>query len=91
MALSKPIHLDIEYVEPGMTGEDRDTIMHVHKLSLFCRLCNQPKAITSYLKPYVAKHCHDEIKQMWDLCIMDDNDKVHPPYICQACHKKITR
>ena len=71
MALSKPTNLDGEYVQPGMTGEDPDTIMHVYKLSLFCRLCNQPKAITSDRKSYLAKHFRDEIKQMWDVCIMN--------------------
>ena len=95
MSLSKPVFADGEYVPPDLSGKDAETAMHVYKLSLFCRLCNEPKAIPAdpYRKTFAAKSFESTIAEMWpdEIFISKDDPRIHPPYICEACHKKILR
>ena len=91
MSLSKIKDPDADPDAADKSKWTPNTKFHVEKLQIFCRVCSEPRALSSDRFPISKKAYSNEIEEIWQVNVLADNKTVHPPYICRACIIKMEK
>ena len=64
---------------PGDPSWNPNTKSHKEKLPKFCRMCCEPRALSSDRYPTSCKAYAFEIEEIWGVDVFTDNVTIHPP------------
>ena len=71
---------------------DQEMEVHVEKLSRFCRICGEARALMGDRQRVAKENYMDAFLDIYSIDLAKDDKEVHPPYVCfNTCHTSLQR
>ena len=94
MDSARSIDFDHDYVGFYRSNEESSAEIKLHKENLreFCRICGKDRALAGLdgRNPVAKGEYKDVLREVYSLNVDEDNEEVHPPFICRdSCGKTL--